>query len=185
MKNTLLIAAIIATTQFTGCSQKSTTSQALVASETNKPPASTQDSKTSAGASADLITNSNKVSNQQKTQQPAVVNEEPILVAGKIYRTSAGDMIIFRKDGKTAAEINAVVNGMVVSYAGQAIYFGEDGQHPRVECNYTQDGNKITLTTEGVTGALFMVNKDSSLTGPPEGLWKHDAFAHLEPMPEK
>jgi len=98
-----------------------------------------------------------------------------------MYKTAAGDIIFFRKDGKTAAEVNAVANGMVVSYAGQAIYFGEDGQHPRVECTYTQDGNTITLTTEGIAGAVFTVNKDSSLTGPPEGLWKHDSFAHLEP----
>ena len=180
MKKALLIPALIATILIMGCSQKSATSQAPLANETNKSPASTQDTKTSVATSANIVTNGNNGSNQQ-SQQPAVTNEVSILVAGKMYKTAAGDIIFFRKDGKTAAEVNAVANGMVVSYAGQAIYFGEDGQHPRVECTYTQDGNTITLTTEGIAGAVFTVNKDSSLTGPPEGLWKHDSFAHLEP----
>jgi hypothetical protein len=184
MKTTLLIATVIAATQFTGCSPKSPTNQPTSTNETNQAPTSTQDTKMSAATSANIVTNGTKGSNQQ-SQQPAVNNVESISVAGKGYKTSAGDIITFREDGKTAAEVNAVVNGMVVSYAGQAIYFGEDGQHPRVECTYTQDGNKITLTTVGIAGVVFTVNKDGSLTGPPEGMWKHDTFSHLEPMTAK
>lgn len=98
-------------------------------------------------------------------------------VSGKVYETSVGDIIAFRKDGKTAVELNGKAG---LAYPGQAIYFGEDGTSPRTECTYKQDGAKITVTCDGVAGAIFTVNKNGSLTGPLEGMWEHTEFEHLK-----
>lgn len=103
-------------------------------------------------------------------------------VSGKLYVTSEGDVIGFRTDGKTAVEMNGNPG---VAYAGQAIYFGADGNSPRTECTYKQGGAKIALTCEGAAEAVFMVNNDGSLTGPPEGMWKQTAFAYLKLLKQK
>ena len=99
-------------------------------------------------------------------------------VSGKIFKDSQGDQIAFAKNGR-AVEANGN-RGM--AYAGQAIYFGEDGHTPRTECTYNQDGVKITLKCEPGTEVVFTVNKDGSLSGPPEGMWGETAFAHLVPI---
>jgi len=110
----------------------------------------------------------------QAAVQPTIVES----VSGKLYVTSAGDLIKFWDNG-IAVEINGEFG---VVYAGQAIYFGEDGHSPRTQCPYKQDGAKITLTIkDDGTTAVFTVNKDGSLTGPPEGIWGHTAFASLTP----
>jgi len=96
-------------------------------------------------------------------------------VTGKTYVTSEGDTIIFQANGK-ATERNGSPG---VAYAGQAIYFGEDGRSPRTDCTYSQSGKKIDLACEEGAKAVYTVNADGSLTGPPEGMWKHTAFAHL------
>ncbi len=112
----------------------------------------------------------------QATNQPTAIGS----VSGKVYVTSAGDWIKFWDNG-IAVEINGEFG---VMYAGQSIYFGEDGHSPRTQCPYKQDGATITMTIkDDGTAAVFTVNKDGSLTGPPEGIWGHKAFMHM--IPEK
>lgn len=102
-------------------------------------------------------------------------------VWGKIFKNSQGDQIAFAKNGR-AVEANG---NAAMAYAGQAVYFGEDGHTPRTECTYTQDGVKITLKCEPGTQTVFTVNKDGSLSGPPEGIWGQKAFAHLVPFKQR
>lgn len=104
---------------------------------------------------------------------------------GKTFVNSQGDKIAFLKNGR-AVELNHP-GGI---YPGQSVYFGEDGNHPRTECTYNQDGVSITLTCgEKENGekvkAVFTVNKDGSLSGPLEGMWGESAFAHLLPIKQK
>jgi hypothetical protein len=99
---------------------------------------------------------------------------------GKIYATSAGDRIAFFDNGR-AVEVNGNIG---MAYAGQSVYFGEDGRSPRTECTYKQDGDKISLSCEGEKG-VFTMNPDGSLTGPTEGMWKHKDFAHLTEVKKK
>ncbi|MGH9344902.1 MAG: peptidoglycan-binding domain-containing protein [Terriglobia bacterium] len=93
----------------------------------------------------------------------------------KIYVTSAGDVIAFLAGGR-AIELNGSFG---VAYANQAIYFGADGNHPRTECTYSEDRDRVTLVCPDGQNAVYTVNRDGSLTGPPAGLWGERAFAHL------
>lgn len=115
-----------------------------------------------------------------KTNEPEV-SSTTNTVTGRIFEDSQGDEIAFTKNGR-AVEANGN-RGM--AYAGQAIYFGEDGNTPRTECTYNQDGINITLTCEPDTRAVFRINKDGSLSGPPEGMWGQSVFAHLVPMKQQ
>jgi hypothetical protein len=117
---------------------------------------------------------------KSKTNGPDA-SSATITVSGRIFEDSQGDEIAFAKNGR-AVEANGN-RGM--AYAGQAIYFGEDGNTPRTECSYNQDGINITLTCEPDTKAVFKINKDGSLSGPPEGMWGQSAFAHLVLMKQR
>ena len=103
-------------------------------------------------------------------------------VAGKTSVTSLGDTIQFNGNG-TATERNG---RLPLFYKGQTVDMG-DGSDPHTACDYSQDGNIITLTCgfkdqpgDNVK-AVFTVNGDGSLTGPPTGMWGQKSFAHLVP----
>jgi hypothetical protein len=96
-------------------------------------------------------------------------------VSGKTYETSAGDMIKFFENGE-AREMNGVIG---VMYGGQQIDFDSNGMPLPVECKYSQKADKVTLTCDGVAGAVFTLNKDGSLSGPADGLWHHAEFSHM------
>jgi hypothetical protein len=96
-------------------------------------------------------------------------------VFGKTYVTSGGDTIQFHSDG-TATERNGNPG---VAYAGQAVSFDDAGMPAGTACKYNQNADKITLTCEEGAQAVYTVNDDGSLAGPPAGLYGHPAFAHL------
>jgi hypothetical protein len=97
-------------------------------------------------------------------------------VFGKTYVNSDGDTITFRAQGK-ATETNGVRGTM---YPFQSAVFGSGG-FAFSDCTYIQNGAKINLTCEAAQEmtVIYTVNKDGSLTGPPEGIYGHAAFAHL------
>ncbi|MGO8934043.1 MAG: hypothetical protein ACLPLZ_13215 [Terracidiphilus sp.] len=96
-------------------------------------------------------------------------------VSGKTYATSAGDLIKFFDNGE-AREMNGVFG---VMYGGQQIDFDSNGLPTPIECKYNQNADKVTLTCDGVAGAVFTLNKDGSLSGPADGLWHHAEFSHM------
>jgi hypothetical protein len=111
------------------------------------------------------------------TPSPPAVPEVPN-VSGKKYVTSAGDSIVFHGDG-TATERNGK---NVMAYAGQAIngVVRADGSNNlHTDCTYKQNGDKVTLTYDQGVKAVFTVEIDGSLTGPPAGIWGQKAFAHM------
>jgi hypothetical protein len=87
-------------------------------------------------------------------------------------------MIKFLDNGE-AREINGAFGTL---YGGQSMDFDSNGMPEPTECKYSQKADKVTLNCDGVEGAIFTVNKDHSLTGPPEGLWHHTAFSHMTEM---
>ena len=98
-------------------------------------------------------------------------------VIDKTYATSDGDLMKFFSNG-IVVEANGAFG---VVYPGQEVFMGQDGRSPRTQCTYKQNDDKIVLTCPHVEPTTFTVNKDGTLTGPPEGLWQHAAFAHLVP----
>ena len=95
-------------------------------------------------------------------------------VIGNTYATSAGDTIKFLDNGR-AVEIN----GKPAIYRDQMVDFDSTGRYAQTECTYKQDGRNVTLTCEPKTDAVFTVNADGSLTGPPGGLWGHPVFSQM------
>jgi hypothetical protein len=97
-------------------------------------------------------------------------------IVGKTYETTDGDTIAFQSDGK-ATERNGDRGSM---YAGQAISM-DSAQNGSTPCTYTQDSGKVTLACAGAKDekAVYTVNDDGSLTGPPDGIWGQKAFAHM------
>jgi hypothetical protein len=97
-------------------------------------------------------------------------------LSGKTYATSDGDTIAFRAQGK-ATETNGVRGSM---YPYQDAVFGAGG-FASSDCTYIQNGAKINLTCAAAKEmtVVYTVNKDGSLTGPPEGMYGHAAFAHV------
>jgi len=96
-------------------------------------------------------------------------------VVGRTYMTSDGDTIAFQANGR-ATERNGNPG---IAYAGQAIFFGADGRSPRTACTYNQNENKIALACEEGAKADYSFSADGSLEGPPTGMFRHTAFAHL------
>lgn len=96
-------------------------------------------------------------------------------VTGKTYMTSEDDMIEFGRNGR-AVEINGNPG---VAYAGQMVSFDGAGRLAGTPCTYNQDGEKVTLRCEPGATAVYTVSGDGSLQGPPAGMYKHPAFAHL------
>jgi len=84
-------------------------------------------------------------------------------------------MIRFFNNGE-ASEVNGLFG---VLYGGQQMDFDSNGMPLPIACKYTQNADKVTLTCDGVAGAVFTMNKDGSLSGPADGLWHHAAFAHM------
>lgn len=98
----------------------------------------------------------------------------PESLIGKRYQTSESDIVFFLKDGD-AAERNGHYG---VAYARQTISFDSNGQNPTTWCKYQQEQNNVSLTCDSEK-AEFTINRDGSLTGPPEGMWGEAAFARL------
>jgi hypothetical protein len=115
----------------------------------------------------------------------SVLSAEPqpkgFQVVGATYVTAEQDRVIFGPGGR-AVELNGAFG---MAYPGQSIYFGADGKTPRTECKYDQTDDKVTLACDALGGAnpnaraVYTVNADGSLSGPPAGLWGHAAFAHM------
>jgi hypothetical protein len=102
-------------------------------------------------------------------------------VGGKTYLDAKNDEIIFLAGGR-AVELNGVSG---IAFAGQSIYFGEDGKSPRTECKYNQSGDHVTLACDVMGQSMvnarivYTVGADGSLTGPPSGMWGEAQFSHL------
>jgi peptidoglycan hydrolase-like protein with peptidoglycan-binding domain len=134
------------------------------------------DAKTSEALSSSAVSQDKKpvASTVAAKQETSTAAEPPASLVGKRYQTSESDIIFFLKDGD-AAERNGHFG---VLYARQAVSFDSNGRNPTTWCKYQQEKNKITLTCDSEVGE-FTINKDGSLTGPPEGMWGHEAFARL------
>lgn len=112
-------------------------------------------------------------------------------VAGKTYVSDDGDTIEFRTDGKVA-ETNW--NPQVL-YPGQQAALGTTvitnttggdfklggAKIVGPDCSYVQDRDQVEITCVGRKKAIFTINSDESMSGPPEGMWAHPAFARLVP----
>ena len=110
-------------------------------------------------------------------------------VAGRTYVTANEDTIEFGNDGK-AVETNGDPQFL---YPGQKVALGStplanntsrdfklsDGQTGGAVCTYRQDRAQLTLTCDDGETTIFVVDKDGSLNGPPEGMWGHAVFAHM------
>src|SRR5665213_1208109 len=97
-------------------------------------------------------------------------------VSGKTYVDEEGNAIAFHARGK-ATETNGRVGFM---YPHQSAIFGNNGRAVS-ECTYSQTGSKVNLSCEAAEEMklVYTVNKDGSLTGPPEGMYGHASFARL------
>jgi peptidoglycan hydrolase-like protein with peptidoglycan-binding domain len=134
------------------------------------------DSKTSEALSGASGSQEKKpvASNVEARKDAAPATAPPTSLVGKRYETSESDIIFFLKDGN-AAERNG---NFGVVYARQGVSFDSNGRNPTTWCKFQQEKNKVTLTCDSEVGE-FTINKDGSLTGPPEGMWGHAAFARL------
>jgi peptidoglycan hydrolase-like protein with peptidoglycan-binding domain len=122
-------------------------------------------------ASSDKKPTPSALSTNKDTASPPVA---PASLVDKRYVTSESDIVFFLKDGG-AAERNGHFG---VLYARQSVAFDSNGQNPTTWCKYQQEQKKVTLTCDSEK-AQFTINGDGSLTGPPEGMWGHAAFARL------